>query len=154
MILQQKFKTLSTQEKINFFIHCQEILITYHPKSPFIFNRNNYKERLSYVSDMFNKYNGHAYQDEHICVLFNYIHIKDPDNPIESLIEHSYQEPKINYNAISIDWACFRSYKDCLNFIKLTYNSNIEYILWVKDNKPKIHKTIDYISKLLKIPII
>jgi len=150
----QQFSKLHKQDKIDFFIKCQKLLIDYHPNSPFIFNENNINERMTYAGDIFNKYKGMAYTDENVCALFNYIRLDDPNDPIKALKEHIFKEGAPNYNAISIDFVVFKELKDCLNFCKTNYNGNIEYVIFVKDGKPKVHKTIEFISRILKMPVL
>lgn len=150
----QQFSKLSKLDKIDFFVKCQDLLIKYHPDSPFIINKGNLKERLTYAHDIFNKYKGMCYTDEYVCALFNYIRIDDPTEPLESLKKHQFCDPTINYNAVSIDFVVFKDLRDCLGFCKTNYNSNIEYVVFVKDGKPKIHKTVDLMNRALKVPFL
>lgn len=148
----QQFNLLNRQDKIDFFVKCQNLLLTYHPDSSFVINRDNLKERLTYAHDIFNKYKGMVYADENVCALFNYIKINDVNEPLEALKQHQFQSPAGDYNAVSIDFVVFRTLQDCLGFCKSNYNSNIEYVVFVKDGKPKIHKTLDIMNRALKIP--
>jgi hypothetical protein len=148
----QKFKTLEKADKIDFFLKCQRLLIANHPNSPFLFTKDNIDERLTYASDIFNKYQGMCYADENVCVLFNYIRVEDPNDPVAALKANAFKDGEINYNAVSIDWACFRKMKDCLTFCKTVYNTHIEYIVYVHNGKPKTFKTLDFITNVLNIP--
>jgi hypothetical protein len=148
----QQFTNLNRQDKIDFFVKCQNLLLRFHPSSPFIINKGNIKERLTYAHDIFHKYKGMVYTDENVCALFNYIKINNINDPLEALKEHQFKSPAGDYNAVSIDFVVFRHLQDCLGFCKANYNSNIEYVVFVKDGKPKIHKTLDIMSKASKIP--
>ena len=148
----QQFNKLHTKDRIDFFIKCQDLLIKYHPDSPFIITKDNLKERLTYSNDIFNKYSGMCYSDANVAALFNYVKLNDPNDPIKALKEHQFKEPTVDYNCVSIDFVVFRHLHDCLGFCKTNYNSNIEYIIFSKDGKPKVHKTMDIMTKVLKVP--
>lgn len=148
----QPFHQLHRQDKIDFFIKCQKMLITHHFDSPFIFNKDNIKERLTYAADIFHKYKGMCYSDDNVCVLFNYIKLEDPEDPISALKQHAFQPSTIDYNAVSIDFVVFRELKDCLSFCSTNYNANIQYVIFVKDGKPKVHKTTEFVSRILGVP--
>lgn len=150
----QHFQKLNKQDKIDFFLKCQDLLIKNHPDSPFVFNRANFKGRLQYAGDIFHKYNGMCYTDENVAILFNYLLISDPKDPISALKQHQFKSPDPQYNAISIDFVVFKELKDCLKFCRLNYNFNVEYVVWVKDGKPKIHRTLDFMTRILNIPIV
>lgn len=150
----QPFHKLHKQDKIDFFVQCQKLLITHHPASPFIFNKDNIKDRLTYATDIFHKYKGMCYSDENVCVLFNYVKLQDPTDPVTALKENAFKEGAVDYNAVSIDFVVFRELKDCLNFCRANYSANIEYIIFVKDGKPKVHKTTEFVSRILGVPIV
>lgn len=150
----KEFQKLSVEERVDFFVKCQAILIAYHPNSEFLFTEANTKERLAYVATLNEKYKGYCYANEHICILFNKIYIGDPNDSIGALQANIYKEPQENYNAVSIDFVVFRDLKDCLQFCKDHYDPRIAYLMFVKNNQPKIYKTEKFISRILSIPIL
>jgi hypothetical protein len=153
-MLLQPFQKLSKQEKIDFFIKIQKMLIINHPNSPFIFNKNNLKERLQYCGDLFHKYNGFSYSDENASILFNYIKMEDEKNPIESIKKYSFQSPAPDYNAIVIDFAVSKNLKDYLDFCRKVYNSNIQWVVFIHKGKPTIYRALDYITKILNVKMV
>ena len=133
------FPSLSLENKINFFIKCQEILVTYHPESPFIFRENNVEERLSFFKDFAQKYKGFVYMEEDLCVLYNKIHLRDINNPITDIKSKIYQPPDPNFNCYMIDWAVFENLRDVKKFIKKEYSSQIKYVAWAKNQDIKVY---------------
>lgn len=148
------FFTLSKEEKIAFFIKCQILLITHHSNSPFIFTKENIKERISYASEILNKYKGFCYSDDNVAILFNYIRLEDPKDPVKALKEYAMKEGVANYNCVVIDWATFSDIRKCLSFCKEVYNGNIAYAIYVKNGKPKVFKTLDLIQGATKIKML
>jgi hypothetical protein len=133
------FQSLSKEQQIDFFIKCQEILVNSHPTSEFIITKENWPERKHYALDFINKYKGYVYYNNQICLLFNKIRINDPQNPVKALKDHIFKEPQSDYNAYSIDFACFLNIKNCLGFIKTQDNPQILYVLYVKNNSVKLY---------------
>ena len=148
------FSEVSNEEKIDFFVNCQKLLIAHHPNSDFIFRKNSGSDKISMAIDFCHKYKGYMYQNENICILFNKIVVTDPkENPAIILKNHMYKEPDPNYNGWSIDFVVFRDVKDCLQFCKTFYHPRISHIIFVKNNQPKIYPTTKFLSRLLNIPI-
>ena len=135
------FNSLSTEEKINFFVDCQKLLIKHHPDSEFLIREDNLKEAVEIFIDKINNYKGNFYYDDNIFVLWNYIFIEDPQDINSELIKNSYKEPHPNYNAVSLDFVACRNWADTFNFIKQTNEDKIKYILLVKHGNPKIYRS-------------
>jgi len=141
-----QFNKIAQEDKIEFFLRCQDILIKYHPNSPYVVRENNLEKTIEGLCSNINKYNGYYYSDENICVLWNHIYVTDPNNPTQTLVENAYKLPHPNYNGVSIDFAAFRKMEDCLSFIKNNYTPQIEHILFVKEGNPKLYRA----NQLLK----
>jgi hypothetical protein len=142
------FQSLSHKEKVEFFVHCQELLVKFHPKSHFVFTKENLAERTHWVESFLSKYKGYTYSDENICVLFNKVRVDDARNPNKVLKDHVYREPASDFNAVSIDFVVFRKLGDCLAFCKDQYSPQIEWIVFVKNNEIKLYKTKDLLVHL------
>ena len=147
------FQSLSKEEKANFFVKCQEILINHHPESEFIFRQDNVKDRMEFARSFLNKYKGFAYSNNEICLLFNKVVVKDPKNPVKVIKDHVYQPPQANFNAFSIDFVVFRKLVDCLSFCKFYYTPQIEYLLFVRHNDVKLYKADQLIQKMANVPL-
>lgn len=143
------FTELRKAEKVDFFKGCQELLIKYHPNSEFIIRENNLNQRLQYAIDFCNRYKGYTYASDSVKVLFNKIKLTDPNNPIQAIKEHAYKEPRSDYNAVSIDFVVFRAINDCLEFCKENYDPRIEFIVFVKNGKPKLYRADNLLSKIV-----
>ena len=146
------FQEMTKEEKIEFFIRCQRLLVKYHPDSPFIFNKKNVVARLSAARDLITSYKGYGYWDDNVCVLYNKIKIKNPDNLPSEIKNNMFREPSAEFNSVIIDFVVFRSREDCGEFCKVTYDPQMEYVVYVKNNKPKIHRPVELMSQLLKLP--
>jgi hypothetical protein len=148
------FHSLTNEQKIDFFVKCQTLLIAHHPTSEFLFTETNLKERKEFVYQFFHKYKGFFYQDENVCVLYNKIKVEDEGNPIKALKDHMYRPPVADYNAISIDFVVFRKLEDCFVFCKTHYEAQIAYILFVKNNNIKLYKTAHLLKSLSSAPLV
>ncbi len=149
------FQNLSKEQKVDFFVKCQEILVAHHPDSPFIFNEENVAPRLKDFKYLVDKYRGYAYQSDSLCVLYNRIKLKDVRNAAEELKENMYKEPSPNYNCFIIDFAVFDSIDNVRPFIESNYNPQIEYLIWVKNNEVKLYNAknlIENLSRLARLP--
>jgi len=153
MTINKRFLDLTKEEKIEFFLHGQNLLLQYHTHSPFLFRRNNVQERLNYVREVLEKYKGYCYMDDFIIVLFNHVVVEDPKNVIETLKKYQFNPPDPNFNALSVDFVIFRSMTDCMNWCKSKYDPKIKYVVYVKNGKPQIFKTEKLISRLFHVPL-
>lgn len=144
---------MSVAERVAFFLKCQELLLSYHTTSPFLFTQTNAKERLSHAKSLNEQYKGLCYQDENICILYNKVHVEDEKDPVQALKIHKFKEPVQSYNAYSIDFVVFRRLMDCAIWIKNNYEPKIQFVLYVKNGKPQIYKTAPFIARLMKLPI-
>ncbi len=142
------FQNLTREERVNFFIKCQEILQKYHPDSPFIFTKANLNDRKSYFKDFYNKYKGFAHIDENVCILFNKIKLEDARDPVRTVRENLWRKPNENYNAFMIDFVAFREMQDCLSFCQKEYKEIIKYILFARNNDIKVYETDKLLKKL------
>lgn len=151
MIPSKLFQSTTKQEKIDFFVHAQEILIAHHPNSEFTFREDNLKTRMTYVRQMVAQYQGLCYMDDNINVLFNYVKMVE-DDPIKTLAASMFKPPADPYDAVSIDMVIFKRLKDCADWVRARYDPQIKYIIYVKNGKPQKYSTADLISRVLKIP--
>lgn len=142
------FHSLSHNEKVEFFIKCQELLLAEHPTSEFIFTKDNVEARKYWVNQFLEKYKGYVYYDDKICVLFNRVRVDDPKDPKGILKKIVYQPPHENFNAVSLDFVVFRKLGDCMEFCKSQYIPQIEWIVYVKKNELKLYKTKDLLIHL------
>lgn len=142
------FQSLTRDEKIDFFVKCQKLLVENHPKSEFIFTQENSRERKYWANQLLLKYKGYVYADDKICILFNHVRVDDPKNPKDTLKKMIYQPPAENFNAVAIDFVVFRKLGDCIEFCKSQYVPQIEWIVFVKNNEIKLYKTKDLLMHL------
>lgn len=138
--------------KIEFFLNCQDLLITHHPDSHFLLRKKDIEKKIPYVQDFYHKYKGFCYQDANISVLYNHIIIADPKEPVEALKNNMWKEPHAEYNGVSIDFVVFRNIMDCLGFAKSHYDPRIKHVLFVKNNQPKIYETQKLVSRTFHLP--
>lgn len=147
------FSETKVEDKIEFFLHCQSLLIQHHPQSPFIFHTGNVKERMKHIQAFVNNYKGFYYRDDNVAALYNKIIVTDPATPEHDLRASMYKPPAENYNAISIDFVVFRDIKDCVKFVQSNYDAKVQYVLFVRHNKVKLYKTIDFLQQILSLPV-
>ena len=133
------FATLSQEQKVDFFVKCQELMMKYHPTSPLIVREDALEKVLDVFYNNIQKYQGYYYMDDNICVLWNHILINEPNDAKRALVENAYKQPNPQFNAVSIDFAVFRKMSDCLDFIKSNNNNLIKYVLFVRGGNPKIY---------------
>jgi hypothetical protein len=144
--MQATFQSLSIEERIEFFVKCQELMLKHHPNSSFVIRRDTLKQALTACQGNIHKYNGYAYSTENICILWNHILVNDPSDMERIFKENAYQPPNPNYNAVSIDFAVFRSMADCLNFVRENKNERIQYVLFIREGKPKLYPLADLLK--------
>ncbi len=140
------FQSLSKEEKIDFFVRCQDLLIKHHNQSEFLFTQENYSERKDFALNFIERYNGYIFSNENICLLYNKIKIKDEKTPVKAIRENMYQAPDPNYNAIIVDFATFDILEHVIEFFKTQMEERLKFILYVKKNHPKIYRA----AQLLK----
>lgn len=133
------FESLTQESKVGFFVKCQELMVKYHPNSPFVIREDTLEKALNLFHDNITRYKGFCYTDENICVLWNYILVSDPVDVNRVVVENAYKEPNPDFNGVSIDFAVFRQMSDCLAFIKKHNNERIKHILFIRDGVPKIY---------------
>jgi hypothetical protein len=148
------FQNLTNEQKIDFFVKCQTLLIEHHPHSEFLFTETNLKDRKDFVYKFFHKYQGFYYQDDKVCILYNKIKVEDEKDPIKAIKDHMYRKPVADYNAISIDFVVFRKLEDCFAFCKTYYEPRIAYIVFVKNSAVKLYKTDKLLSSLSSAPLV
>lgn len=141
------FQELADEQKVDFFIKCQEILVNYHPDSEFICRENDINTKKHFFKEFYHQYKGYTYNNENVCLLFNRVFIKDRYDPVKVIKDHIYQPPQEEYNAISIDFVAFNKLEHCLEFCKNQYDEKIKYILFVKNNEVKIYETKKLLEK-------
>lgn len=133
------FQSLTQEQKVDFFIKCQKLLLQYHPNSPFVVREDNLSKVLDACHNNIKRYQGYHYSDENVCVLWNHILVTDPKDVKKCVVENAYQPPNPAYNAVSIDFAVFRQMTDCLTFIKENNSPQIRYVLFIRDGNPKLY---------------
>jgi hypothetical protein len=151
--MQGEFQQLSAEEKVEFFLKCQELLMTHHPSSPFLCHTGNIKERVKHIQSFVSNYKGYCYKDDTVCALYNKIVVTNPDEPELALRANMYKEPAPNPNAITVDFVVFRDIKDCAKFVQLNYHHTIQYVLFVRHNKVKLYKTLGFVQQILNMPV-
>lgn len=142
------FKNLLSEEKVDFFINCQKLLINHHSDSEFVVRENKLNEAVDIFINQINKYKGYYYNDENVCLLWNHIYVSDPNDCEGELIKNAYQEPNTNYNAVSMDFVVCRKSSDIFDFIKNYDEDRIKYLLSVKYNRAKILKKEDLVKNI------
>lgn len=138
MNIPKLFKNLSIEEKVDFFVNCQKLLINYHSNSEFVIKENKLNEALDIFVDQINKYKGYYYNDNNVCILWNHVYISDPTDYQGELVKNAYKEPNPDYNAVSMDFVVCRKSSDIFDFIKNYDEDRIKYLLSVKYNRAKI----------------
>jgi hypothetical protein len=147
------FQQTTKEEKIEFFLQCQKLLMEHHPHSPFLFTTGNVDARMTHIRTLLTKYHGLVYMDDNICVLFNRIRINEGESAPDALKNNIYSEPHPDYNAVSVDFVVFRDLKDCAEWVKSQYDPRIQHVLYVKNNQPFIYKTEKIIAKIFQMPL-
>jgi flagellar biosynthesis regulator FlaF len=142
------FQSLTQDQKIDFFIQCQILLIKHHPTSSFVIREKGLDKALEAFRDNIHRYKGFYHRDENVCILWNHIFISDPKSPRKALTENAYKEPHLDYNAISIDWAVFRKMEDIFKFVKENYEERIEYVLFIREGNPKIYEAANILKAI------
>jgi len=133
------FESLTPELKVEFFAKCQELMVKYHPTSPFVIRENTLEKALDLFYNNIKQYKGYCYSDENICVLWNHIFVADPTDMKRTVVENAYKSPNPDFNGVSIDFAVFRQMSDCLTFIKKHNNERIKHILFIRDGVPKLY---------------
>lgn len=146
------FIDMTVEEKIQFFLKCQRLLVTFHPKSQYVFTKNNAQEKLAFAKDLISQYKGFCYQDENVAALFNRIVVADPSDPVGAVKANLYKHPHPDFNAVSVDFVVFRKIEDCIALCKSQYTPRMEYIIFVKNNQPKLYKTGPFMAQILHLP--
>jgi len=143
------FQSLNLDDKVDFFVKCQKLMINYHPNSSFVIKESSLDQSIDVFVNNIQKYQGFFFYNENICVLWNHIIISDPQNIKQAIIDNAYKAPSAQYNAVSIDFAVFRKISDCIDFIKQNDEPEIKFVLFIKDGKPKIYKKDDLIKGII-----
>ena len=149
------FQSLSHEEKVDFFVKCQELLIEYHPDSQFIFREGEVEERLLFFNDFRKKYQGFAYSNDSMCLLFNKIYIRDANNIITDVKSKMFQPPDEGFNCYMIDWVVFKDLKDIGEFVLKEGCPQVKWVAWAKNQDIKIYevnKFLPELERLKKIP--
>ncbi len=147
----QLFNELNVEQKVDFFIKCQKLLIKHHANSTFVIRANNLEKSVNTFASHIQDYKGYFFCNDNICVLFNYIRVDDsgPLDKFQTLRENAYQKPAENYNGISIDFVVFKELQNSLEFIRSQNSSQIKYVLFVKSGHVKLHLKDDLLKKVL-----
>jgi hypothetical protein len=145
---------MSAEEKVDFFLQCQRLLVEFHPTSPFVCRQNNLKSRLSQMHSFVHNYKGYCHMDDNLCVLFNYVVVADKRDPVQIIKNNMYKEPDPNYNAVVIDFVVFRDLKDCQLFVQSYYDPRIQYVLFVKNNKVKLYNVVNFLGQIFNMPVV
>jgi hypothetical protein len=154
MPIHKLFTELTAMEQIDFFVQCQKLLVEFHPSSSFVCRRNNIDWRKYQIQAFLKNYKGMCYWDENVCVLYNRVVVSDPKDPIRVLKNNIYHPPDPNYNAIIIDFVVFRSLQDCQTFVHENYDSRVQHVLYVKNNKVKIYPVVNFLSQIFNLAVV
>lgn len=147
------FSELQISEKIDFFVNCQQLLAAHHPGSPFLCHAANVEQRLQHIDTLFNRYQGYVYQDANVCALYNKLQVVDPQQPELAVRAAMYKAPAENYNSIIVDFVVFRDIKDCTQLLAAGYDAKVAYILFVRHNKIKLYKALDFMQQILQLRV-
>jgi hypothetical protein len=142
------FYPIPKEEKVEFFVKCQELLIKHHSTSNFIVKESNLEEAADIFMDKIDKYKGYYYFDENVCILWNHVFISDPNDANGSLIENAYKAPHPNYNAASMDFVVCRRVTDILRFAKENDSAQVKYLLSIKNGRTKLLKKEDLLKNI------
>jgi hypothetical protein len=145
---------MTVQEKVEFFVHCQKVLVAHHPDSPFVCRHNNVKERLQQIKAWVERYKGICYADDNTGILYNKLVVSDPNEPIAAVKHSMYQPPDPNFNAVIIDFAAFRDIKDCFPFVRENYQNKIQHVLFARHGKIKIYPVLDIVKQIFNMPTV
>jgi hypothetical protein len=145
------FQQLTTREKLDFFINCQKILIQWHPESEFVTRESNLAARIEHVGELVRNYNGLVHSSDKLCVLYNKIFVKDASDPVAAMRDAQYKEPDPNFNAVLIDFAAFSDLSAAQDWCKSIYEPRIEWILFTRQGRVKIHKTQNFLAALFDV---
>lgn len=145
------FQTLTNEEKVEFFLQGQKLLLEFHPNSPFVIHKHTLNERMEHLKVLAAQYQGLTYKDDNICILFNKIYVADENDPVTALAQSKFKPPHANYNGVSIDFVVFRKLKDCAEWCKRYHEQRIQHVLYVKNGKPQIYKPMDLMKKVFNL---
>lgn len=148
MNIPKLFKNLSNEQKVDFFVNCQKLLINHHSNSEFVIRESKLNEAVDIFLNQINKYKGYYYSDDNVCILWNHVYVSDPTDTQGELIKNAYQEPNPNYNAVSMDFVVCRKSSDILDFIKNYDEDRIKYLLSVKYGRAKILNKEDLVKNI------
>lgn len=153
-MIDKRFTELTDKERVEFFVHCQRLLVAHHPDSPFVVRKNNLRARIEHMKTLLANYKGCVYQDEYVCVLYNYLVVSNPKEPELAVRSRMYQPPDDNYNSVIVDFVVFRELKDCMNFVQVKQNPRIQYVLFARHNSIKVYPTVSLLANVFKVPIV
>lgn len=127
------FSSLKRDEKIQFFLKCQQIGAQYHPNSPYTVTRDSIKTFLDFYKKISQEYRGYIYEGENVCALFNLVEYNPSLSMKESLASYIYQPPHEKYNAVLIDFLAARNLRDSIELKNHIYHDKIQFILAVRN---------------------
>lgn len=153
LIPTKHFNNATKEEKLEFFLKCQSLLVEHHPDSPFVFREDNVDDRMKDSRAFLFNYKGLIYMDDNICVLFNKIKRDEGMSAVEVLNKYKFQPPDPDFNAVSIDFVVFRNLKDCAEWTKNQYDPRIKYVIYVKNGTPQFYQTEKLISRIFQMPL-
>ena len=144
----QLFLSLTPEQKVDFFVKCQELLIKYHPDSEFLAREGNFNEILDRVYENIGKYKGYYYMNDNMCVLWNHVYISDKEDVNKSLKDNAYKPPHPDYNGVSFDFVALREKNDMFQFIRENKEDRIKYILSVKRGVPRFYPIESWLKSI------
>ena len=133
------FQSQKQEEKIDFFVRCQTLMLKHHPKSSFIITQRTLPKAIESFQESIHRYQGYSHADENICVLWNKILVSDETNVNRVVTENAYQPPNPKFNGVSIDFAVFRKIEDCFMFIQANKQEEMKYVLFIREGRPKLY---------------
>lgn len=140
------FKSLTFEQKVEFFLNVQKLLVQYHPDNHFVFREDNKEIRKQITIEFIKNYKGFCFSNENINILFNKIFIDDPNKVLNNF--NIYQESAQNYNTISVDFVVMKEIKDLEVFCRLQYNSKLKWVTFVKNKKIRIFESEKILGNL------
>jgi hypothetical protein len=143
-----KFQELTLLQKKEVFLQSQKILGQAHGDSRFLITRGNVEEQREFYKSFILQYKGFVFYNDDIVVFYNKLMAEDVKDLNVLVKRNLYAAPPDVYNTIAIDFATFRNMKIAKSFYDAVNEENFVYVLFVKNNVPKLYKKSDLADAL------
>lgn len=140
------FKELNIQEKIDFFVKCQYLLLENYPQSRFIVTHEKLEEKLNFFKKLIDTYSGAFLVTDSMCLLYNRISIDNPNDVIEEYKRAKNSTYIPNGNCVLISFLVAKPTPDNLqSFIKPF--EEVDYVMFLRGEKTSIIPKDLFLSK-------